>query len=699
MTRPVATNPCDRQKLELFLADQLSAREQSTCETHLTQCAACRQQLEQLAAQPEFWNAAVSALTPDPQDDPETDYWPTPGTSSSASAIAEPAFVQATAGENSQRAMRDVIDRGNARPRGRRFSADLDGPDGFDWLTNPQRFLAPTDDPQMLGRLGPYEIAGIIGSGGMGVVLKGFDRSLNRYVAIKILSPVLAASGAARKRFAREAQAAAAVVHPNVVEIHGVAEARGLPYLVMTYLRGESLQKRLDLHGPLELNEILRIGLQVAEGLAAAHAQGLVHRDIKPGNLLLADGVERVKITDFGLARAVDDASLTRTGVIAGTPQFMSPEQARGEVVDHRSDLFSLGSVMYAMCTGRPPFRAETTLAVLHRVLNSEPRPIRDLNPRIPRWLVALVARLMSKSADDRIENASEVAALLQQALAHCQQPDQVPLPALLVDAERTGRLDWRHQLRRLLTAWPRQAGVWLASFGRRSTATNDGRSSLRSARWKQAVAIGALVCGCVAGLWSLGGAPTTFRLGDAGSFASRFMQAGTYDHQQSASDGASVKARSGPSAGMFSAVPPVGSLMSGPIGVEIASPQAETDFVPLEPSLPATPANRDGSASWEWNQLAVELGIFTDELEQLNRELDDQLADPAEVASELPLIPAAPPADQTPIPQPGKSAPLLDQELESPSLQRELTLPSSEVAPSEELSDQPNITTEPTGR
>ena len=220
---------------------------------------------------------------------------------------------------------------------------------------------APTDDPAMLGRLGGYEISGVVGAGGMGVVLKAIDKSLDRTVAIKVLAPHLAASGAARKRFAREAKAAAAVLHPNVIAIHSVSNDEALPYLVMPYLRGTSLQKRLDEEGPLSLHEILRIGSQIAAGLAAAHAQGLVHRDIKPANILLEQGVERVAITDFGLARAVDDATITHSGVIAGTPQYMSPEQARGEPVDGRSDLFSLGSVLYSICTGRPPFRAETS--------------------------------------------------------------------------------------------------------------------------------------------------------------------------------------------------------------------------------------------------------------------------------------------------------------------------------------------------
>ena len=282
----------------------------------------------------------------------------------------------------------------------------------------------------MLGRWGTYEVVGVVGTGGMGVVLKAFDAALNRYVAIKVLAPHLGSSGAARKRFSREAQASAAVVHDNVIEIYDVAETAGLPYLVMPYVRGPSLQRRLDDGGPMALAEILRVGMQAAAGLAAAHAQGLVHRDVKPANILLADGIERVKLTDFGLARAADDASLTKTGVIAGTPQYMSPEQARGEAVDQRSDLFSLGSVLYAMCTGRPPFRAETSYGVLRRITDEEPRPIREINPEIPEWLCQIVAKLMAKRPDDRFQSAQEVAKLLEECLAHVQQPTVVPLPA-----------------------------------------------------------------------------------------------------------------------------------------------------------------------------------------------------------------------------------------------------------------------------
>jgi serine/threonine protein kinase len=297
-------------------------------------------------------------------------------------------------------------------------------------IDRPLDFLDPSDKAGVLGRLGHYDIQEVIGRGGMGIVLKAFDNKLHRIVAIKVMAPHLAASPSARKRFTREAQAAAAIRNDHVVGIHAVEDAKDLPYLVMEYVSGESLQQRLDRHGPLELREILRIGHQTACGLAGAHAHGLIHRDIKPANILLENGVERVKITDFGLARAVDDASLSQSGVVAGTPQYMAPEQARGEPVDHRADLFSLGSVLYAMCTGRVPFRAGGSIAVLKRICEDSARPIREINPEIPDWLAALIGKLHLKDPADRFQSAAEMADLLGRHLAHVQHPSAASLPA-----------------------------------------------------------------------------------------------------------------------------------------------------------------------------------------------------------------------------------------------------------------------------
>ncbi len=290
-------------------------------------------------------------------------------------------------------------------------------------------YLGPTDHPEMLGRLGSYEICGLVGQGSTGVVAKAFEPSLNRYVAIKLLSPVIAASGPARNRFAREARAAAAVLHENVIPIYAVDQHQGLPYIVTQYVAGGSLQNRIDKRGPLDTREVVRIATQVSRGLAAAHAQGIVHRDVKPANIMLESSVDRAVVSDFGLARVADDAAATRSGVIAGTPQYMSPEQARGERIDHRSDLFSLGTVMYVACTARLPFRGETVFGVIQRVCEYDPLPIRETNPDVPRWLEAFIEKLLAKRRDDRFESAEQVAEHLARELAHLQSAEPIAEP------------------------------------------------------------------------------------------------------------------------------------------------------------------------------------------------------------------------------------------------------------------------------
>jgi serine/threonine protein kinase len=282
-------------------------------------------------------------------------------------------------------------------------------------------FLQPSGQPGMLGKFGPYEVISHIASGGMGIVLKARDPALDRIVALKLLAPALAANALARARFIREARAAAAVVHEHVVPIYAVDECAGHPYLVMQFVKGRALSERIRATGPLRLEEILRIGAQTAAGLAAAHAQGLTHRDVKPGNILLENSVERVKLTDFGLARAVDEVGLTRTGELAGTPEFMAPEQAANEPVDHRADLFSFGSVLYAMCTGRSPFQASSVLAAIRKVCDEQPKPVHEINSAIPRWLSDIIAKLMAKAPAERFQSAQEVGELLGRHLARVQ--------------------------------------------------------------------------------------------------------------------------------------------------------------------------------------------------------------------------------------------------------------------------------------
>ena len=306
----------------------------------------------------------------------------------------------------------------------------------------PPGLLDPPSNPVNLGRLGPYEILEVVGQGGMGIVFRARDEALDRLVAIKVLVPGLASTAAARRRFAREAKAAAAVVNEHVVAIYAVdTTPQGVPYLVMQYVSGKSAQDLLDQGEPPQVRQILRIGMQAAQALAAAHAQGLIHRDVKPANILLENGVERVKITDFGLARAVDDATMTQAGVVAGTPRFMAPEQARGDAIDHRADLFSLGSVLYALCTGRAPFLGSSSIATLKKVCEETPPPIATLNPEVPGWLVRIIERLHAKNAADRYGSAAEVADLLGRCLAHVQQPGSVPSPPELANRPmRRGR-------------------------------------------------------------------------------------------------------------------------------------------------------------------------------------------------------------------------------------------------------------------
>jgi hypothetical protein len=313
------------------------------------------------------------------------------------------------------------------------FDASTDGPRAVP--ANRLDFLQPSTTPGSLGRIGHYEALELLGRGGFGIVFRAFDKALQRVVAIKVLAPQLAVSSPPRKRFLREARSSARVRHENVVQVHAVEE-QPLPYLVMEFIPGETLQQRLDRTGPLEVTEVLQIGRQIALGLAAAHGTGLIHRDVKPANILLEGGPQpRVKITDFGLARAADDASLTQSGILAGTPMFMAPEQASGETLDHRADLFSLGSVLYTMCTGRPPFRAKGMLAVLKRVAEDTPRPIREIIPEVPQWLCAIIAQLHAKNPDDRFASAQEVAEVLTQHLDQVQprgnvQPPRLPAPA-----------------------------------------------------------------------------------------------------------------------------------------------------------------------------------------------------------------------------------------------------------------------------
>jgi tRNA A-37 threonylcarbamoyl transferase component Bud32 len=421
----------DAGQFRALLDGMLTAAEQEWLQRHVEQCEACQRTLEQVAAS--SWEQKARQFAP---EEPA------------------PALLQ------------KVIREAQGLAPETQATSDAPAPaSGEPAPTDELSYLAPPARAGDLGRLDHYEFLAVLGKGGFGTVFKARDEKLDRLVAIKVLSPALAGSGTARRRFIREARAAAGLHNDHVIAIHGVSDAGPVPYLVMELISGVSLQNKLDARGPLDVKEVLRIGMQTAQGLAAAHQVGLVHRDIKPPNILLENGVERVKITDFGLARAVDDASVTQSGTVAGTPMYMSPEQAEGLAVDHRSDLFSLGSVLYALCAGHPPFRASGTHAVLKRVIEASPRPIPEINRDVPNWLCDIIVKLHAKSPEDRFQTAGEVAELLGQYLAHLQQPSQVSVPRALPVA-MAGSLPARGTVRparRRMLPWFGAAGFVVA--------------------------------------------------------------------------------------------------------------------------------------------------------------------------------------------------------------------------------------------
>ncbi len=301
-------------------------------------------------------------------------------------------------------------------------------------------FLRAPQGPGELGRFDGYRVIRLLGSGGMGFVFEAEELSLRRPVALKVLRPELAADPENRERFLREARAAAEISSDHVVTVLSVGEAAGVPFLTMPLLAGETLQTRIERLARVDLRTALVVARDTASGLAAAHARGLIHRDIKPANIWLeTDGpagpFKRARILDFGLARRPhEETSLTSTGFILGTPNYMSPEQAEGNEVDHRADLFALGCVVYTTLTGALPFQGNSALAVMMALANKTPEPVTAKNPTVPRPVADLVNRLLEKKADDRVQTAVEVVRELDGAIAALTggspaPPTPVPAP------------------------------------------------------------------------------------------------------------------------------------------------------------------------------------------------------------------------------------------------------------------------------
>ncbi len=361
------------RELEDYLAGEPHADAGGELDTHLQRCNRCRQVLDRLT------------------DEPELGQW--------AREIAP-----AEGGESDGPGLARLLE------LGAKLSTEWELAEGRAAQPPTLEFLGPPRHAGDLGTLGPYRVLELLGHGGMGIVLRGRDEVLDRVVALKVLSPALA-HGRDRIRFVREARAAAQVRHDHVVEVHAVANpADGLPYIVMEYLAGPTLAQAIRRAGRLGPREAASAAMQVAEGLAAAHAAGLVHRDIKPSNVMLDPAKGRTKITDFGLARPAGESSdVTQQGLAVGTPAYMSPEQARGEAVDARSDIYSLGATLYEAITGEPPFRG-TPGSVLRQVIDTDPRPPRRINSALPRDLETICLKAMARDPARRYPTARDLA-------------------------------------------------------------------------------------------------------------------------------------------------------------------------------------------------------------------------------------------------------------------------------------------------
>jgi serine/threonine protein kinase len=402
---PTTTCPTT-QELRLLISGSLGNDRQAHCTEHLDHCACCQTRIEELATEGTNLSRVVERLN---ETEPlaTSAYWPA---------------LQSLAGGGAETAVSPPV-------KARTHDVQL-------------AFLLPATDPAYLGRLAQFDVMRILGRGGMGVVLEAFDSRLQRNVAVKVLDPDLQDDEVARQRFCREARAAASITHENVVAVHQVEKSgeEGLPYLVMQLISGETLEQRLARENRLSTNEIVRIGMEAARGLAAAHAQGLIHRDIKPGNILLESSTGRVKLTDFGLARVADDVKLTRTGFVSGTPLYMSPEQAMGEQGDHRSDLFSLGAILYEMAAGEPPFAGNSALSILKQIADVRHRPLREVAPEVPGWLAEMIDELLAKKPADRYQSATDVAEVLEYHWLH-QKASSDELPAVCqVEVARRSR-------------------------------------------------------------------------------------------------------------------------------------------------------------------------------------------------------------------------------------------------------------------
>ena len=392
------------EHLQALIAGTLAVDDETTVAGHLANCDTCQAQIETIAA-PAGFQADVAQWLSDSTDHSDL----LSNIIANAEADIRESSRELTMGQPTVsvtgNSLEDSVLSGDSRQK--RGYADV------------EKWLEVDDHPTAVGRLGQFRLTEFIGRGGMGSVFKADDLKLQREVAVKILSPELASNEEACERFLREARAIAAINHDNIVTIHAVGEDAALPYFVMEYVHGHSLQEHLDRRGQLRDSETTRIARHVAKGLAAAHAKGIIHRDIKPANILIQKDSKRAKLTDFGLARAGGDGSLTSAGMLVGTPAFLPPEALEEKEIDERSDLFSLGVTFYRAVSGKLPFEGTTPFATMQRVAKTEFTPLHELVPDVSAELCDIINSLLQRDPDQRIESADKLVRWLK-----CVRPE-----------------------------------------------------------------------------------------------------------------------------------------------------------------------------------------------------------------------------------------------------------------------------------
>lgn len=387
----VATCP-DRESLAQVLQGDFSAPDSVAILDHLANCERCVQVADEISMDDDLIVSIQNARnTADPKDSAE---------------LATVLSLAKRLGDDTRNELDPTVittaESGNV-------SSDIDQRSSQTDLS----FLDPAERPDEIGRLGEFRILQVLGRGGMGVVFRAEDTSLERIVALKIMLPGLKLTDSLRKRFLREAKAMAAVDHENVIEVFRVGESDGIPFVAMKCLEGQSLSDRIRDPRPIDQSEISRIGMEAAQGLAAVHARDLIHRDLKPDNLWI-EKTGRVKILDFGLAAADDELNLTSDGAILGTPTYMSPEQANSRPLDHRSDLFSLGSLLYYAATGQAAFNGPGLTAVLIAVAKADYQPLSTSCPDLDSEFSDVITRLMSLKPEDRFQDANVASAAFE---------------------------------------------------------------------------------------------------------------------------------------------------------------------------------------------------------------------------------------------------------------------------------------------